>query len=181
VDQQFKELMRDVQSRPGVVDVCATDGRAVELSTMSKELEKCNKALTEYLDLKKNIFPRFYFVSNVALLDILSNGNNPPKIMPHLSSVFDGIGSLTLVEPEQPPPKEGEEDAPKSALVPNTASAMNATDGESVTFPGLFEIKGQVESWLNDLTQLAVLLGEGQMKILGESERIYRSGDLTAC
>ena len=38
----------------------------------------------EYLDTKKKIFPRFYFVSNVALLDILSNGNNPPRVMPYL-------------------------------------------------------------------------------------------------
>ena len=35
---------------------------------MYKELELCQKALTEYLDMKKNIFPRFYFVSNMALL-----------------------------------------------------------------------------------------------------------------
>lgn len=61
---------------------------------MHHELEKCERALTEYLDMKKNVFPRFYFVSNAALLDILSNGNDPPKIQPHLGSVFDGIGSL---------------------------------------------------------------------------------------
>jgi hypothetical protein len=38
------------------------------------------KALNEYLEVKKTIFPRFYFVSNSALLDVLSNGNNPPKV-----------------------------------------------------------------------------------------------------
>ena len=64
---------------------------------MHKELEKCEKALNEYLEVKKNIFPRFYFVSNAALLDILSNGNNPSKIMPHIGSVFDGIAELELV------------------------------------------------------------------------------------
>ena len=62
---------------------------------MNKELEKCEKALNEYLEVK-SIFPRFYFVSNAALLDILSNGNNMPKIMPHVGSVFDGVGNLEL-------------------------------------------------------------------------------------
>ena len=67
---------------------------------MHRELEKCEKALNEYLEIKKGIFPRFYFVSNAALLDILSNGNNPPKIMPHIGSVFDGIGDLDLCQSE---------------------------------------------------------------------------------
>lgn len=26
---------------------------------MHRELEKCERALTEYLDMKKNVFPRF--------------------------------------------------------------------------------------------------------------------------
>jgi dynein heavy chain len=66
------------------------------LRIMTKELEKCEKALNEYLEVKKNVFPRFYFVSNAALLDILSNGNCPPKIMQHIGSVFDGIRDLDL-------------------------------------------------------------------------------------
>jgi hypothetical protein len=37
--------------------------------------DQCQKSLNEYLDQKKKIFPRFYFVSNVALLDMLANGN----------------------------------------------------------------------------------------------------------
>ena len=65
---------------------------------MNRELEKCQKALNEYLDMKKNIFPRFYFVSNMALLDILSNSNNPVKIMPHIGAVFDGIDRLTFAQ-----------------------------------------------------------------------------------
>ena len=38
---------------------------------MTRNLELCQKSLNEYLDMKKKIFPRFYFVSNVALLDML--------------------------------------------------------------------------------------------------------------
>lgn len=40
-------------------------------------------------------------MSNAALLDILSNGNDPPKIQPHLGSVFDGIGSLEFSGPDE--------------------------------------------------------------------------------
>lgn len=40
-------------------------------------------------------------MSNAALLDILSNGNDPPKIQPHLGSVFDGIGCLEFSAPDE--------------------------------------------------------------------------------
>lgn len=40
-------------------------------------------------------------MSNAALLDILSNGNDPPKIQPHLGSVFDGIGCLEFSPPDE--------------------------------------------------------------------------------
>ncbi|GMH57655.1 hypothetical protein TL16_g02438 [Triparma laevis f. inornata] len=156
VDNEFKELMKDASVRPGVVECCSTDGREQSLSSMSKQLESCQKALNEYLDTKKNIFPRFYFVSNTALLDILSNGNNPPKIMPHLGSIYDGIGSLSFVDPEEEEKPEGDESSVVTetviAKVPEKANAMNAKDGESVQFEHDFKMTGAVENWLNKLT-----------------------------
>lgn len=58
----------------------------------------CEKALNEFLDSKRKVFPRFYFVSVNDLLDILSNGNNPTKINRHMSKIFQAIGKLTLKE-----------------------------------------------------------------------------------
>jgi dynein heavy chain len=37
---------------------------------------------------KRRAFPRFYFVSTNDLLDILSNGNNPSKVMKHMPKIF---------------------------------------------------------------------------------------------
>ena len=96
MDLEFKEMMLDIKSNPGVVQCCSVEGREGALRTMTRELEKCEKALNEYLEVKKKSFPRFYFVSNAALLEILSCGNNPAKIMPHIGSVFDGVGDLEL-------------------------------------------------------------------------------------
>ncbi|CAM9120279.1 unnamed protein product [Sphacelaria rigidula] len=128
---------------------------------MHRELEKCERALNEYLDMKKNVFPRFYFVSNAALLDILSNGNDPPKIQPHLGSVFDGIGCLEFSPVEETvestaPALDGvgapnDAEARKSASVPESAVAMIAKDGERVPFHALFRMTGAVETWLTRL------------------------------
>ena len=170
IDGEFKELVKDVAMRPLVVECCATDGREASLLAMNRELEKCQKALNEYLDMKKNIFPRFYFVSNMALLDILSNGNNPTRIMPHLGSVYDGIGALTFVDeggnsaaaaPAASADGEDGADAATAASAevvtkdknPDLASAMVAKDGETVKLFSHFHMTGAVETWLNELTK----------------------------
>jgi len=46
-----------------------------------KDLNVCSKALYDFMASKQKKFPRFYFVASADLLDILSNGNNPAKIM----------------------------------------------------------------------------------------------------
>ena len=92
IDSEFKELMKDavvssltltedktfhnldlfiLQNVPICTEVCLVDGRQESLASMMSRLDQCQKSLNEYLDQKKKIFPRFYFVSNVALLDMV--------------------------------------------------------------------------------------------------------------
>ena len=122
-----------------MIEACSVDGRGEALKAMTRNLELCQKSLNEYLDMKKKIFPRFYFVSNVALLDILSNGNNPPKIMPYVGDCYDSLTKLTFL-----PAADGG--------IPNTATQMIAKDGEIVDLTAPFVIAGAVENWLNALT-----------------------------
>lgn len=45
---------------------------------------------------KKRVFPRFHFTSEADLLDILSNGNQPAKIMPHIDKIMLSTKTLKL-------------------------------------------------------------------------------------
>lgn len=136
IDSNFKDLMKNAVLEPNVVTACSVDNRLEALKEMTTMLEKCQKSLNEYLDKKKKIFPRFYFVSNVALLEILSNGNNPKKIMPFLGDCYDSLCNLIF--------EDGS---------PNTAHTMIAKDEETVRLPKIFVMAGAVECWLNDLTE----------------------------
>ena len=98
LDSEFKELMKDAVNEPNVINVCSVDGRQESLTNMMAKLDQCQKSLNEYLDQKKKIFPRFYFVSNVALLDMLANGTNPPKIMKYLGDCYDSLDELIFVK-----------------------------------------------------------------------------------
>lgn len=62
------------------------------------QLTICEKALNEFMDSKRTAFPRFYFVAQTDLLDILSNGNAPAKIMCHMPKIFQAIENLELKE-----------------------------------------------------------------------------------
>lgn len=55
-------------------------GLVGQLEELQKQLVMCEKALADYLETKRLIYPRFYFVSSADLLDILSNGNQPDLV-----------------------------------------------------------------------------------------------------
>jgi len=85
---------------------------------------------------KKVAFPRFFFVSSADLLDILSNGNNPSKVMVHMPKIISALDTLELRE-------EG---------VRPFALGMHACVGkEYVKFSEDLKLLGKVEVYLQDV------------------------------
>lgn len=83
-DTNYKRIMTDTQKSPNVLQCCVkVEGgkRYDELKGISFELDRCQKSLTNYLDSKKMICPRFYFISDEDLLQILGS-SDPKSIQP---------------------------------------------------------------------------------------------------
>ncbi len=99
---------------------------------MSQKIKKCEKALNDYLEQKKKIFPRFYFLSNQSLLTILSNGQNPPKVCEFIGDCFDGLKTLRF-KPSNSPTEYS-----------RISDGMYSKDDEEISFSKDFVAEGQV-------------------------------------
>jgi dynein heavy chain len=72
IDKAWVKVMYQVASSPNALYVCCKDQQLrTSLPWMLQSLETCQKFLVTYLEAKRRAFPRFYFISDAVLLDIL--------------------------------------------------------------------------------------------------------------
>ena len=135
VDKQFKDIMRRTKDRGNALQAGSTPGWLELFQKSNETLEKVQKNLEDYLETKRMSFPRFYFLSNDELLEILSQTKNVQAVQPHMSKCFDGIKSLDF----------GED--PKSTDI----FGMKSGEGEYVSLGKNLRARGNIEKWLTDV------------------------------
>lgn len=108
------------------------------LNKMNESLDHIQRALEMYLETKRHIFPRFYFISNDDLLEILASSKNPDGVQTHLKKLFDNLNKIKIEK--------------LNTLTGKTeAAGMFADDGEYVEFVKSVVLDGPVEIWLLNL------------------------------
>lgn len=151
----LQNTLKKMYKTKNVVESTNQPGILADLEKLQEELAVCEKALADYLETKRLAFPRFYFVSSVDLLDILSNGNEPEQVARHLAKLFDAMAKLDFKQGGQKKEKKEEDGEDKKSEKkeergekPTTAIGMRAKDGEKVPFSRACECTGPVELWL---------------------------------
>jgi dynein heavy chain len=91
VDANWRSIMNRVNSQPKVVDFTKQRKMLEILKEAHSSLEIVQKGLNAYLEGKRSNFPRFYFLSNDELLEILSETKDPLRVQPHLKKCFEGV------------------------------------------------------------------------------------------
>ena len=147
IDKNYMKVVATAGDIQNVVATCyGNDVLKGLLPHLTEQLELCQKSLTAFLDTKRAEFPRFYFVSDPTLLEILSLGSDPASVQPHFQSgLFDSLASVTFDKQD------------KTKML-----AMHATSGEQVRFVKLGPDKsslvdspvlaqGNIETWLQAL------------------------------
>uniref|UniRef100_A0A8C4Q8Z0 Uncharacterized protein n=1 Tax=Eptatretus burgeri TaxID=7764 RepID=A0A8C4Q8Z0_EPTBU len=139
IDGCFKKIMVDTMKNPLIKSHCQEQGRLSELRALNQGLEICQKRLSTYLDSKRNVFPRFFFLSDDDLLNILCK-KDPEGLQEHIVKMFDNVASLRLIE------NAGNFEG-------MVVTAMVSTEGEEMPFIKVVPTDGPVEEWMTAVSQ----------------------------
>ncbi|XP_049633509.1 dynein axonemal heavy chain 14 [Suncus etruscus] len=136
VVSSWKDIMLKIQNKLNALRIVVSIGVYGILKSCGANLEYIKKKLEDYLDIKRMIFPRFYFLSNAELLDILANSKNPESVQPHLIKCFQNINQLRLWKQEIGPP---------------AVKMFISAEGEALVLPTKIRLRSAVEQWLVNL------------------------------
>ena len=162
IDKNWRITMRKVNQKPGVLGY-ATKKFLQEIKKYNKEMDKIQKDLEAYLESKRKDFPRFYFLSNDELLQILAHSNSIHAGEQHLNKCFDNIAKFELIPDQQNP---------------TGISAMISAEGEVIKLIRDIKLRSQdgIVIWLQEVEKQMVLTLQRNIKV-GLNEYYANEGE----
>ena len=141
VDTLWRKTLADTNTDPNFMVLAEPDKRLEEkFKKANEKLEEITKGLNDYLEMKRLYFPRFFFLSNDELLEILSQTKEPRAVQPHLGKCFEGINKVKF-----------ESDLKISEIISAEGEEVKL---DKVVDPETSANKGNVEKWLLEIESI---------------------------
>lgn len=96
VDEYWRDTMSRLAKDPEILIVTHDPEEELlrGLTDANETLDNVQRGLNKYLEGKRTAFPRFFFLSNDELLEILGETQDPLRVQPYLKKIFEGINEL---------------------------------------------------------------------------------------
>jgi dynein heavy chain len=134
IDRNVKSDLKKCWEIKNISIACNQDGLLKRLEGIQEQLEICKKSLSDFLDGRRRQFPRYYFTSEADLLDILSNGSAPEKVLKHTAKIYLSCKTLVLHQTERTPDDR-----------PYAVGWISGVGVENVSFEPRVPLDGKVE------------------------------------
>ena len=103
MERTWRKIMDSANRTKGIIKFCPNGLLLEELQECNAQLDAVQKGLSAYLETKRQAFPRFYFLSNDDLLEILGQARDPLAVQPHMRKCFEAIKTLEMREAGKEP------------------------------------------------------------------------------
>ena len=94
VDKNWRSSISAAKNNAKVIDFCDNEKLLERFRESEIMLDQVQKGLSDYLETKRGVFARLYFLSNDELLSILSESKDVKRVQPHLKKCFEGIDKV---------------------------------------------------------------------------------------
>ncbi|KAI9876759.1 MAG: Dynein heavy chain, cytoplasmic, partial [Pleopsidium flavum] len=162
INSEFFAVMKKVYKSPFILDVLNIPNAQKSLERLAELLNKIQKALGEYLERERVSFPRFYFVGDEDLLEIIGNSNDTLRIAKHFKKMFAGLSGLIMDEE-------------------SIITGFTSKEGEEVRLKKVVSLikTPKINDWLADLEiNMKLTLAELLAEAVQEYIPIFRAEDI---
>ena len=146
VDKNWRATISSAKINSKVLEFCDNEKLLERFKDSEILLDEVQKGLSDYLETKRSVFARFYFLSNDELLSILSESKDVHRVQPHLKKCFEGIDKVKFLDDLK-------------------IDRMISPEGEEVMLIELIDPVGKgVEQWMLELEEMMRLSVRDVMK-----------------
>ncbi|GAB1599971.1 hypothetical protein Ahia01_000274600, partial [Argonauta hians] len=154
VDATWRDIQHQVAMDTNCLTATDQPDMLIRLQESNAHLDEIQKGLNLYLEKKRLFFPRFFFLSNDELLEILSETKDPLKVQPHLKKCFEAISRLEFT--------------PQGEIIGMVSAEKEFVPFNVTVRPA--KAKGMVEKWL---LEVQITMISSMRQVIHESLDAY--------
>lgn len=155
LDKDFRYIMREIDTDSRVISLVKINNIATLVKSLETQLTRCQNNLMSYIMVKRdaevylkptlmkqffvfkekrNSFPRFYFLGDDDLLEVLGQASKDPQVIQkHIKKLFPGCQTLGIKQ------------SPRERAIVFTIQSLKSADGDVLHLKTTVDMSGPIE------------------------------------